>query len=316
MKKQILFLIIFLFSGSHVYSESSFKVALLLTGPVTDGGWNASAYDGLKLIQKELGAKISHVETRTPLEFEEGFREFAKLGFDLVIGHGFEFQDAALKMGKRYPKTVFLVSAGNKTNGKNVGPVQFNLGEGAYLLGLLAGDLSKTATVGMIGGMALPPVKEAFEGFRQGFLKKRPEGKVLEAYLGSWEDVNGAKEAALAQINQGADLIIHNADAAGWGVVQASREKGTYVFGTNKDQTTFAPEVILACAVCDIPKVFLNTALQVRDKKFVPHEKPYGLKEKGVWLAINPKLKTLVPAAAFDEVKKETQYLINGETLP
>ncbi len=315
MRRFLLWIMLFCFGASFsVEAGEKFKVALLLTGPVTDGGWNASAYEGLLRIKEELGAKVSHIETRTPLEFEEGFREYAKLGYDLVIGHGFEFQDAANKMGKRFPETVFIVSAGNQTQGKNVSAVSFELGEGAYLLGIIAGKLSESGTVGMIGGMALPPVKKAFNGFREGFKSVRQDGTVLETYLGSWEDVNGAKEAALAQRHLGADIVIHNADAAGWGIVQAAREKGFIVFGTNRDQTKEAPDVILASAVCDIPKVLFNTAKQVKEKSFIPRKAPYGLKEKGVWLALNPVLKEKLSQQVFDQVEQEKRKILLGES--
>src|SRR5437870_9914709 len=89
------------------------KVGLLTPGSVNDNGWNAIAYEGLQRIQKELGAEISHQETKTPAEFEEGFRSYGAKGFDLAVGHGFEFQDAALKAGREYPKTVFLTTSGS-----------------------------------------------------------------------------------------------------------------------------------------------------------------------------------------------------------
>ena len=89
------------------------KVGLLTPGSINDHGWNAIAYEGLLRIQKELGAEISHQETRTPAEFEEGFRSYGAKGFNLAVGHGFEFQDAALKAGREYPKTVFLTTSGS-----------------------------------------------------------------------------------------------------------------------------------------------------------------------------------------------------------
>lgn len=317
VKKLFFILPLFLLASCSANADSAdkkFKVALLTTGPVTDGGWNASAYEGLKRIETELGAEVSQMETRTPLEFEEGYREYAKLGYDLVIGHGFEFQDAANKLGARYPETVFLVSAGNQTQGNNVSPVSFKLEEGAYLLGMIAGKLSQTGVVGVIGGMALPPVKKAFSGFESGFKLLCPEGKVLTIYLGSWEDVNGGKEAALAQIREGADFIIHNADAAGWGVVQAARtSKNVIVFGTNRDQTTMAPDVIQASAVCDIPEIFIQNAKNIKDGKFIPRAKPYGLKEKGVWLSFTPSFKEKIPADLLEMVQQEEAKILAGE---
>src|SRR3954463_6858322 len=94
-------------------SEGGFKVALLNPGPISDAGWNASAYEGLLAVRDQLGAEVSQAETRTPPEFEQAYRDYARRGFKLVIGHGFEFQDAAAKVAPDFPNTVFLTTSGN-----------------------------------------------------------------------------------------------------------------------------------------------------------------------------------------------------------
>jgi basic membrane lipoprotein Med (substrate-binding protein (PBP1-ABC) superfamily) len=80
----------------------AFRVALLTPGSISDGGWNGGAYEGLRLIRDELGAQISHIETKTPAEFEESFRDYGSRGYDLVFGHGFEYQDAAAVVAPEY----------------------------------------------------------------------------------------------------------------------------------------------------------------------------------------------------------------------
>jgi len=316
MKKLLLIFSLAATAATVTAQDKSFKVALLTTGPVSDGGWNASAYEGLQRIKKELGADVSQMETRTPLEFEEGMREYAKLGYQLVIGHGFEFQDPAIKLGAGFPNTIFVTSAGDRAAGKNVSPVSFALGEGTYLLGLIAGSMTQTGTVGVIGGMELPPVKKAFDAFEAGFKAARPGGRVLRAYLGSWEDMAGGKEGALAQIRQGADFIIHNADAAGLGVLQAATEKpGVFVFGTNRDQSGVGPNVVLASAVSDIPGVLFAVARDVRDGKFAPREKAYGLKERGVYLVYNPRLQEKIPPTVLDKVRRTEKKIVSGELV-
>ena len=99
--------------GEQKPGTGQFRVALLTPGPISDGGWNASAYDGLQLIKKELGAEVSNVQTGTPSEFAQGFRDYAQQGYDLVFGHGFEFQDPALQVGAEFPRTAFVVSSGS-----------------------------------------------------------------------------------------------------------------------------------------------------------------------------------------------------------
>ena len=113
------------------------RVGLLTPGSVNDNGWNAIAYEGLQRIHQELGAEISHQETKTPSEFEEGFRSYGAKGFDLAFGHGFEFQDAAVKAGRQYPKTVFITTSGSAV-AANVSPMVFQLEQATYLLGIVA----------------------------------------------------------------------------------------------------------------------------------------------------------------------------------
>ena len=133
------------------------KVGLLTTGSVNDGGWNAIAYEGLQQIHKQLSAEISNQETKTPAEFEEGFRSYGAKGFDLAFGHGFEFQDAALKAGRQYPKTIFITTSGSSV-APNVSPMVFELEQATYLLGVIAARESKTGKAGLVGGINLPSI--------------------------------------------------------------------------------------------------------------------------------------------------------------
>src|SRR6516162_1490609 len=95
---------------------SGFGVALLTPGPVSDGGWNAAAYEGLELIKTRLGAETALVQTTSPADFEDSFRDFASRGFNLVFAHGFEYTDAALKVAQDFPNTYFVVSSGGASS--------------------------------------------------------------------------------------------------------------------------------------------------------------------------------------------------------
>jgi basic membrane lipoprotein Med (substrate-binding protein (PBP1-ABC) superfamily) len=123
--------------GDAPSQANAFKVALLTPGPVSDAGWNALAYEGLLTIRDQLGAETAQIETKTPAEFEEGFRDFARRGYQLVFGHGFEFQDAAAAVSADFPNTVFITSSGNTVR-KNVAPLRFMIEEATYLQGILA----------------------------------------------------------------------------------------------------------------------------------------------------------------------------------
>ena len=149
------------------HADGGFKVALLNPGPISDAGWNASAYEGLLAIRDQLGAEISQVETKTPPEFEQAFRDYARRGFRLVIGHGFEFQDAAARVAPDFPDTVFITTSGNTVR-PNVAPIVFRLEEATYLLGELAARMAPNGKACAVGGMEIPSVKSTFLAFEAG----------------------------------------------------------------------------------------------------------------------------------------------------
>ena len=245
--------------------QAPLRAALLTAGPVSDAGWYAGAYEGLLLLRDSLGAKVSHQQTRTPAEFDEAFLSYASSGYDLVFAHGFEYQDAAIRAGQQFPGTTFIVSGGGRYS-ENVIPLIFELEEGSYLAGMAAAQVSESGILGMVGGVEIPPVQGTFRAFEAGAESINPNIRVLEAFIGNWDDVAAAKEAAIAQLRNGADVIIHNVDAASFGVFQAVREMvesggRAWALGMNRDQNQIAPEVILGSAVIRIPQAFLEVAL-------------------------------------------------------
>lgn len=283
-------------------AAGGFRVALLTPGPVSDGGWNASAYEGLQRIRDELGAAVSNVQTSNPAEFEQGFRDYARQGYALVIGHGFEYQDAARKVGGEFPRTAFLVSSGS-VSAANVASLTFHLGEATYLAGIVAASLSKTGKAGCVGGIQLPVIKTTFDGFANGARSVKPGFAVSTVYTGSFEDVAGAKAATDALIAQGADMILHNADAAGVGVFQAARNGHALAFGTNKDQAPVAPDTVLASAVIDMPKAFVQVAREVKEGSFRGRVIEEGFATGCVDFVWNPRLADRVP----DEVRARVE---------
>lgn len=217
-------------------AKSSFSVALLTPGPISDQSWNGGAYNGLLRIRDSLGAEISHIQTKTPSEFEENFRQYGAQGYSLVFGHGFEFQDAAARVGPVFPKTIFITTGGTRTSA-NVAALSFAFDQPSYLAGMVAASVSKSGTVGCIGGTELPPVKSGFEAFAAGARAINPRIRIITAYIGNWDDASAGKEQALAQMARGADVIYQNADAAGLGIFQAAKDsKGVYIIGSNADQ--------------------------------------------------------------------------------
>jgi len=297
--------------SSHEGGKAAFKVALLSPGPVSDAGWNALAYEGLLGIRDQLGAEIAQIETKTPAEFEEGFRDFAQRGFQLVFGHGFEFQDAAAAVAPDFPSTVFITTSGNTVRA-NVAPLRFMLEESTYLAGMLAASMSKSGKLGVVGGMEIPSVKSTVIAFTAGAKAVRPDISIATSYIGNWEDVGAAKEAALAHVQQGCDFLFHNADAAGLGVFRAAQESKVFAFGSNKNQNDIAPDVIIASAVADIPRGFLTVAREVKEGRFVGKVERLGMKEGVVSFVMNPVLGAQVPPATKALLAKTADAITAG----
>lgn len=292
-------------------SPPPFKVGLLTPGSINDDGWNAIAWEGVQRIKTELGAEISHQETKTPAEFEEGFRSFGAQGFDLAFGHGFEFQDAAMKAGAQYPKTVFVTTSGSSV-APNVSPMRFEMEQATYLLGVVAARESKSGKAGLVGGIKLPSIDSTFVAFKAGARSIDPKFEVKEIYTGNFDDLGAAKVATLSLINAGCDFIFHQANEAGRGVFQACIEKKVRCFGSNKNQNDLAPDVILASAVLDVPSAFVHMARLVRDGKFGPQIYRLGGNEGIVSVVWNERLKGTVSPETIREVERLEKEIRGG----
>jgi basic membrane lipoprotein Med (substrate-binding protein (PBP1-ABC) superfamily) len=289
-----------------------FRVALITPGPISDGGWNASAYEGLQRIATSLGADVSNVQAASPTEFEQSFRDYAQQGYDLVIGHGFEFQDPALRVAREFPDTRFVVSSASVA-AKNVASLRFHLEEATYLAGMLAASLSRSGRAGCVGGIELPVIQATFDGFAAGAKSLRPDFVIPTVYTGSFEDVAAARAATDAMAAQGADLVLHNADAAGLGVFQAAKERGILAFGSNRDQSMAAPDTVLASAVIAIPEAFLRVATEVKNGTFQGRVIEEGLASGGIALVVNPRLEGRIPAEIKAKIAVAEEEIRRGK---
>ncbi len=293
-------------------NSDSFKVALLTPGPISDKSWNGGAYAGLMAIRDSLGAEVSHIQTKTPAEFDENFRQYGAKGFNLVFGHGFEFQDAAMRVAPSYPKTVYVTTSGSSV-AKNVAGADFAFEEASYLAGMIAGATTKSNKLGVIGGTELPPVKRSFAAFEEGAKSVNPRVSVIVSYLGNWDDASAGKEQAIAQISRGVDVIFQNADAAGLGIFQAVKEaKGVRIIGSNADQNDIAPDQTLGSVVINLPHAFLLIARAVQAPGFSGKVFSLGLEQDVVNYVPNPKLLGAVPASATAAVDSISSLMKKG----
>ena len=296
--------------------HEKFKVAMLLPGSISDAGWNALAYEGLVAIEKELGAEISHAETRTPSDQEEQFRSYALDGYNLVFGHGYEFQDPAKAVAADFPETIFITSSGG-TITDNISPVNFRVEQAAYLLGMIAGMMTNTDKIGVMGGQNIPSVNSTFMAFEGGAKSVNPEIEVSYVYVGNWEDIGKGKELALAQINEGVDFIFPNADAAGLGAYEAAElaqkdGKMVYTFGANRDKSDISPTVIANAVIT--PNAFVQIAKIIQDGAFKPQVYTFNmLTDEAITLTYSPTLKDKVPEDVQKAVEEAKSKILAGE---
>ncbi len=291
------------------------RVGLITPGSVADAAWNSGAYRGLEQIHDSLGLAVSHVEARTPAEQDEALRAYAAQGYDLVFAHGFEFQEAAERVSEQYPGTVFIITSGRRVHGR-VAPLIFRLEEASYLAGMVAGGLTRSDLLGFVGGIELPPIEAAYQGWVNGARAVNPRVQSRKVYLNSFDDAAAGREATLALIRAGADMLHHNADQAALGVFQAAKESPrVYVFGANADQSHLAPERVLGSAVIDLPRAFLLVAREVQAGTFRPRVESFGLASGVVRYVSNPRLDSLVPQALEARVRAAADSIAAGTLL-
>jgi basic membrane lipoprotein Med (substrate-binding protein (PBP1-ABC) superfamily) len=194
-----------------------------------------------------------------------------------------------------------------------VAPLIFRLEEASYLAGMVAGGLTKSNVIGFVGGIELPPIVAAYEGWVNGARAVNPKVETRKIYLNNFDDAAAGREAALALIRVGADMLHHNADAAALGVFQAAKESaGVYVFGANADQSSLAPERVVGSAVIDLPRAFLLVAQEVKTGTFKPRVESFGLASGVVRYDPNPALERMVPAALAARVHAAADSIADG----
>lgn len=294
------------------------RVALVLPGSINDQGFGQSAYNGLGLIQEKLGVKTAFSESTAPPKYISTLTSYASQGYDAIVAHGFEFGDPVMKMAGRFPKVRFFVNAANHNgDGKlpNVASLQPAMHEGAYVAGTLAGLTTKTNRVGVIGAFPFPSITSQLEAFRDAVKAVNPVAKVTVVYINTLEDVTKGKEAALAQISAGADVLYHVADHAGLGILQAAEEKGVTMVHWGLELGAKEPPVVIATHVIHWDQMWVSAVSDwLTDGKFKPGIHVFPMKS-GITDLV--KIKASVPAPVKDRVMKVRTDIIEGKfTVP
>ena len=299
--------------------EKELKIAFLTDGLFSDAGWGAFGYNAAQAIQEKYSYTVDLKENVPIAKIEKTLRDHAKAGYDLIISHGFEWGEPSVKVGKDYPKTKFVIFTGlvNSSNVASIYPMQQ---EGTYVLGVLAALVSKTGIIGFVGGEPYPNLINIYEGYKEGAQDVNPTVKVLATYLDDWDNSTKGKKAAISQIDQGADIILHVADTSGYGVIEAAKERGIYALGAISDQNKLAPETVLASFVLDTEKAFDQVIKSVQTGNFTGKIFKPGLESEKVSsgdgiVYISPfhNLEYAVPKDVNERLEQIKEDIINGK---
>jgi basic membrane protein A len=296
-----------------VFAAEKLKVAIVLPGTITDESFCQTGYEGLVMIEKELGAETAYTERVAEPDQVENIRDYARRGYDLVIAHGGQFDDAAKKVAAQFPNVKFFVTNGVST-GANLANGGLNPTHFGYLVGVVAGKMTKTNKIAYITGNAFPLNDAVAGSFEAGIKKYNPKGELSVIFTGSWDDVAKAKEAAFAQIARGVDVLIPALNLATLGVIEGAREKGVYAIGFSRDQLHVAPDTVLCSAIQNYGAVLFHIAKLTKEGKFEGKSYMLGVETPGVTGV--GKVNKIVPQDVTDLVETAKEDLITGKVVP
>jgi basic membrane protein A and related proteins len=300
-------------------SPEVIKIACVTLGPVSNAGWDAAAYRGLMKAKEALNrsaptVEVAFQENVPEADVERVMRSFAAQGYRLIIGHDYGYGDHIFRVARDYPKVAFMW-AGGDTTAPNVGVYMLKNYEAFYLAGILAARMSSTNRIGTIGGFEIFTVVEAHEAFKAGARSVKPDITVEEIFVGSWHDAAKGKEAALAMIDLGVDVIRHEGEGYGLGVLEAAKERGIHTISSMTDQNELAPAVVLTSVVWDIAPYIEAAVAEVRRGTFEGSVRDWGMKEGLVYLAPYHQFSRVIPQSVQDEVDRVRTKILKGELV-
>lgn len=326
LKRGVIFALILSFTFSLVScknkeSESSgskeTKIALVLPGSLNDGGWNANAYEGLMEL-KEEGYEVGFTENVQISAIEEALTNYAANDYDLIIGHGFEFGEPSLRVSSQFPDVNFFVS-GKMPDGVNEKDLPENVGfmdmkeyEAAYLAGVLAAGVTETNVIGYIAGLEIPAQLANMAAFVTAVNEYNPEAKVYGVVTGTFEDSAKGQEAAMAQMDLDADIIVQTADTTGMGAIQAATNRNKYIIGYGADQNNLQPDLVLTSIVTDNSKVVKSQVDRINENKFGGLWEP-GLDSGLIYITPYHNLDSKIPEEIKKNIEQAKDDIISGK---
>ncbi len=274
-------------SAAPVKQEAALKVAVVTDiGGLNDKGFNALAYNGLKLGQKKLGVKGRVFISKSAADYVPNLSTAAKQGYDLVIAVGFLMGDSTAAVAKKFPKTKFAIVDVSapflKGTPKNVRGITFAEQEAGCLAGVAAATVSKSKTISSVGGLKIPPVDAFIAGYQFCAKKVVKSIKVLNGYSQDFVAQDKCKEVALNQIDQGSDVVFQVAGGCGLGAIAAAADAGDWGIGVDNDQA-FLGKHVLTSAQKKVDQGVFQTIQLVKQGKFKGGvDGIFNVKNKGV----------------------------------
>ena len=285
------------------------KVAAVFETPIEEP-WVNQIHVALLQAQTELGIEYVWSESVKSADFERVMREYAEKGYGLVMGDSFGAERIARRAAQAYPDVAFVFGSG-------IGPAEPNFGvfdnwihEPAYLSGMIAGKMTKSNIIGVVAAMPIPEVNRLSNAFCAGAKEVNPDTKCRFSFIGSFFDPPKAKEAALAQIEAGVDVIY----AERFGVIEAAAERGILAISNMSDQHALAPETVITGPVWDMGPTVKHVIKQVQAGVFTAQD--FGgfsyMGKGGSYLAPYHDWESKLPAEVKDMVAARTEEILAG----
>lgn len=288
------------------------KIGFVYVGPIGDHGWSYQHDQGRLAIEKHFGDKVETTFVEKVPEGPDAERVIEKLarsGNDIIFTTSFGFMNPTLKVAKKYPKVKFEHATGYK-RAKNVSTYAGRFLEGRYVIGQIAGKMTKSNTIGYVGSMKIPEVVRGINAFMLGAQSVNPDVKVKVVWVNSWFDPGKESDAAKALIDQGADIITQHTDSPA--PLQVAEERGVMGFGQASDMIKFAPKAQLTAIVDDWSEYYISRVQAVMDGNWESQDTWGGFKDKMVIMAPY----TNLPADVVEMAKKTSTDIESGALNP
>jgi len=304
-------------SGSpETGTDKTFRVGLVFDeGGKDDMSFNANAWRGAMRAKDEFNISVKDVEPGDASMIEPAIRTIAEQGFDLIVGVGFATKNDVEKVSQEFPDIHFAI-VDAEVDQPNVASLLFEEHEGSFLVGMIAGELTETGTIGFVGGMKIDLIVRAYKAYVAGAQYVNPKIIVLENYAGvtmsAWSDPNRGKELALAQIAQGADIIFQAAGATGLGVFDAVVEKNKKAIGSDANQNHLRPGYILTTMLKRVDVAVYQMIKESFTESFKPGIHLFNLSNEGMGYSLDEYNKDLIPTDVIQRVDEAKNAIIAG----